>query len=73
MGLDKMHKSPETKLLYVTTGVLKQMLINDVNVVHTYTHIILDEVSTLSKYTRVADPVLFFYGIWILLRYAIFK
>ena len=27
VGLDKVNKSEDTKLLYVTTGVLKEMLI----------------------------------------------
>lgn len=44
VGLDKMNKSPDTRLLYVTTGVLKMMLINDLNIANTFTHIILDEV-----------------------------
>jgi len=39
-----MNKSPDTKLLYVTTGVLKHMLINDQNQANSYTHIIMDEV-----------------------------
>jgi HrpA-like RNA helicase len=44
VGLDKMNKSPDTRLLYVTTGVLKMMLVNDLNIANTFTHIILDEV-----------------------------
>ena len=51
VGLDKMNKSPDTKLLYVTTGVLKVMLINDPRVCETFTHIILDEVRNISVRT----------------------
>ena len=43
VGLDKANKSPDTRLLYVTTGVLKKMIIAKKNL-NTWTHIILDEV-----------------------------
>jgi ATP-dependent RNA helicase TDRD9 len=44
VGLDKMNKSENTKLLYVTTGVLKEMLIGNKDAGNKFTHIILDEV-----------------------------
>ena len=43
VGLDKENKSPDTRLLYVTTGVLKKMIIGKKNL-NTWTHIVLDEV-----------------------------
>ena len=43
VGLDKAHKSPDTRLLYVTTGILKRVIISKKNL-SDYTHIILDEV-----------------------------
>ena len=43
VGLDRANKSPDTRLLYVTTGVLKRIIINKKNL-NDYTHIILDEV-----------------------------
>ena len=43
MGLDKVHKSLDTRLLYVTTGILKRMLISKKNL-NDWTHVILDEV-----------------------------
>ena len=43
VGLDKAHKSPDTRLLYVTTGVLKRMLIAK-RQMNEWTHVILDEV-----------------------------
>jgi len=43
VGLDKANKTPDTRLLYVTTGVLKRMLINKKSM-NDWTHIILDEV-----------------------------
>ena len=43
VGLDKANKSADTRLLYVTTGVLKRMIIGSKNL-HEWTHIILDEV-----------------------------
>ena len=43
VGLDKVHKSPDTRVLYVTTGVLKRILINRKHL-NDYTHVILDEV-----------------------------
>ncbi len=52
VGLDKMNKSDNTKLLYVTTGVLKEMLIGNKDAAHKFTHIIIDEVRT-SEFSRV--------------------
>merc|ERR1719357_540837 len=43
VGLDKGNKSPDTRLLYVTTGVLKRMGIGKKHL-NDWTHIILDEV-----------------------------
>ena len=43
VGLDKGNKSPDTRLLYVTTGVLKRMIIGKKHL-NDWTHIILDEV-----------------------------
>ena len=43
MGLDKAHKSLDTRLLYVTTGILKRMLIAKKHL-NEWTHVILDEV-----------------------------
>ena len=43
VGLDKAHKTPDTRLLYVTTGILKRMLIAKKHM-NEWTHIILDEV-----------------------------
>ena len=43
VGLDKANKSQDTRLLYVTTGVLKRMIIGKKNL-NTWTHIVLDEV-----------------------------
>ena len=43
VGLDKENKSPDTRLLYVTTGVLKRMIIANKHL-NNWTHIILDEV-----------------------------
>lgn len=43
VGLDKAHKSPDTRLLYVTTGILKRVIIAKKNL-NDFTHIILDEV-----------------------------
>ena len=42
--------SEDTRLLYCTTGVLLQKLINDKNM-HRFTHVILDEVQTLFHQT----------------------
>jgi len=44
VGLDKMNKSADTKLIYVTTGILKAMLVNSDSAIDSYTHIIIDEV-----------------------------
>ena len=43
VGLDKLHKSLDTRLLYVTTGILKRMLIAKKHL-NEWTHVILDEV-----------------------------
>ena len=43
VGLDKANKSEDTRLLYVTTGLLKRMIIGKKNL-NDWTHIILDEV-----------------------------
>ena len=43
VGLDKAHKTTDTRLLYVTTGILKRMLIAKKHM-NEWTHIILDEV-----------------------------
>ena len=43
VGLDRANKSEDTRLLYVTTGVLKRIIIGKKNL-NDYTHIILDEV-----------------------------
>ena len=43
VGLDRANKSQDTRLLYVTTGVLKRQIIAKKNL-NNYTHIILDEV-----------------------------
>eukprot|EP00092_Neocalanus_flemingeri_P009551 GFUD01010280.1.p1 GENE.GFUD01010280.1~~GFUD01010280.1.p1 ORF type:complete len:1519 (+),score=509.70 GFUD01010280.1:91-4647(+) len=43
VGLDKGNKSPDTRLLYVTTGILKRMMIAKKHL-NDWTHIILDEV-----------------------------
>ena len=43
VGLDKLHKSLDTRLLYVTTGILKRMLIAKKHM-NEWTHVILDEV-----------------------------
>jgi len=43
-------KSEDTRLLYCTTGVLLQKLINDKNM-HRFTHVILDEVFLFSALT----------------------
>ena len=48
VGLDRGNKSPDTRLLYVTTGVLKKMIIARKNL-DTWTHIILDEVHERSE------------------------
>lgn len=42
IGLDRVHQSENTRICYVTTGVLLQKLIN--NACSQYTHIIIDEV-----------------------------
>ena len=43
VGLDRANKSADTRLLYVTTGLLKKMIIGKKNL-NDWTHIILDEV-----------------------------
>ena len=43
VGLDKENKSPDTRLLYVTTGVLKKQIIERKHL-NNWSHIILDEV-----------------------------
>ena len=43
VGLDKANKSLDTRLLFVTTGVLKRMIIGKKHL-NDWTHIILDEV-----------------------------
>jgi len=43
VGLDRAHKSEDTRLLYATTGVLKKIIIAKKNL-NDYTHVILDEV-----------------------------
>ena len=43
VGQDKGHKSLDTRLLYVTTGILKRMLIAKKHL-NEWTHVILDEV-----------------------------
>ena len=43
VGLDRGNKGPDTRLLYVTTGVLKKMIIGSKSL-NKWTHIILDEV-----------------------------
>ena len=48
VGLDRGNKSPDTRLLYVTTGVLKKMIIGRKSL-DTWTHIILDEVHERSE------------------------
>ena len=48
VGLDKTHASKDTRLLYVTTGVLIKMLINKKNMSE-WTHIIIDEVHERDK------------------------
>ena len=48
VGLDRGNKSPDTRLLYVTTGVLKKMIIGQKSL-DTWTHIILDEVHERSE------------------------
>ena len=44
----------DTRLLYCTTGVLLQKLINDKNM-HRFTHVILDEVSDSSLNVKVVS------------------
>lgn len=51
VGMDK-HAGPDTRLTYLTTGVLLQKLITGKNM-HQYTHVILDEVVTI-----VAESIL---------------
>ena len=48
VGLDKANKSPDTRLLYVTTGVLKRMIIERKHL-NNWSHIILDEVHERSE------------------------
>ena len=48
VGLDRGNKGPDTRLLYVSTGVLKKMIIGRKNL-DTWTHIILDEVHERSE------------------------
>jgi len=43
VGLDRAHKSEDTRLLYATTGVLKRIVISKKNL-NDYTHVVLDEV-----------------------------
>lgn len=43
VGLDKTNCSPDTRLLYCTTGMFKKMLINKKSL-NDWTHVILDEV-----------------------------
>eukprot|EP00095_Tigriopus_kingsejongensis_P001771 maker-scaffold339_size202159-snap-gene-1.20 protein:Tk01771 transcript:maker-scaffold339_size202159-snap-gene-1.20-mRNA-1 annotation:"atp-dependent rna helicase tdrd9" len=43
IGLDKEFVSPDTRLLYCTTGMLKKMIINKKSL-NEWTHVILDEV-----------------------------
>ena len=46
--------SEDTRLLYCTTGVLLQKLINDKNM-HRFTHVILDEVTAVCLVTCLCD------------------
>ena len=48
VGLDKGNSSKDTRLLYVTTGVLIKMLISQKNMSQ-WTHIIIDEVHERDK------------------------
>ena len=48
VGLDKSNASKDTRLMYVTTGVLIKMLINKKNMSE-YTHVIIDEVHERDK------------------------
>jgi HrpA-like RNA helicase len=43
VGLDKVNKSPDTQLLYVTTGILLNELVGEGRI-NRYTHLIIDEV-----------------------------
>ena len=47
----------DTRLLYVTTGVLLQKLINTKNM-QQYTHVILDEASTICDITYIQSEIL---------------
>ena len=46
VALDRVANE-DTRILYCTTGILLNKLINEKNM-HAYTHVILDEVSTCS-------------------------
>lgn len=48
IGLDKEHKSDDTRIFYYTTGVLLEKLIQLKSLSH-FTHIILDEVHERDK------------------------
>ena len=48
VGLDKENASKDTRLLYVTTGVLIKMLISQKNMTQ-WTHIVIDEVHERDK------------------------
>lgn len=62
VGLDKMNKSPDTRLLYVTTGILLNELAGDGRI-QRYTHIIIDEVPEMfSSYVLEEVPVQHDYG-----------
>ena len=57
IGMDRKFVTPETKLLYVTTGVLLQMLIQHQDV-EKFSHIVLDEVHERSVDTDLLMMVL---------------
>ncbi len=48
VGLDKVNKSPDTQLLYVTTGILLNELVGEGRI-NRYTHLIIDEVILIHK------------------------
>ena len=48
VGLDKSNASKDTRLMYVTTGILIKMLINKKSLAE-WTHVIIDEVHERDK------------------------
>ena len=56
VGMDRVVND-DTRLLYVTTGVLLQKLINTKNM-QQYTHVILDEASTQCNITYTHSEIL---------------